>query len=207
VFPDRLRHNPNFVDIDETHAAKKPGNGVVYFGRLSNEKGVDVLIDAVASLGEPLRIAGAGPAERELRDRAAKAGAHVEFLGRLPREELHDVVRASRATVLPARWFENQPLSVLESYACGVPVVASNLGGLPEIVRNGETGALVPHNDPDALAGALSRYIDDEALAYHHGRAGRALVEGVHSPEAHVERLFHLYEEAGQLRDRSATSG
>jgi len=206
VFPDRLRHNPNFVDIGETYAADAPGHGVVYFGRLSYEKGIDVLIDAVAAIGEPLRIAGTGPAEQTLKSRAERSGADIEFLGRLPKEALHDVVRASRVSVLPARWYENQPLSVLESYACGVPVVASSLGGLPEIVIDGETGALVPHNDVAALSSALSRYVDDEAMAYQHGRAGRTLVEGVYSPEAHIERLFDLYDEARQPRDRRATS-
>lgn len=207
VFPDRMRHNPNFVDISETFAAKTPGRGILYFGRLSEEKGVDVLIDAVAELGEPLRIAGAGPAATSLEDQARRLGADVEFLGRLPKEALHDVVRASRVSVLPARWHENQPLSVLESYACGVPVVASALGGLPEIVLDGETGALVPHNDPHALASALSRYVDDEEIARKHGLAGRALVETQYSPDTHVKRLLDLYEEARHLRDRSPSSG
>lgn len=206
VFPDRLRHNPNFVDISETFATDAPGQGVVYFGRLSEEKGVDVLIDAVAAIGERLRIAGTGPAEQTLKDQAIRVGADVEFLGRLSKKALHDVVRASRVSALPARWYENQPLSVLESYACGVPVVASSLGGLPEIVIDGETGTLVPHNDVDALAKELSRYVDDEAIAHQHGRAGRKLVEDVHSPDTHVERLFRLYDEARQRRNRRTTS-
>lgn len=207
VYPDRLRHNPNFVDLDTMAAADRPGSGIVFAGRLSHEKGVDVLIDAAASIGEPLHLAGSGPDAPALEAQAAAREADVTFHGRLSTNDLHDLMRRSRVSVLPARWYENQPLSVLESYACGVPVIASDLGGLPEIVMPGVTGDLVPPNNPERLAAALEPYIGDAALAHEHGRAGRAMVEEHYSPQVHIARLNEFYAEASEHGDRRSSSG
>ena len=208
VYPDRLRHNPNFVDLDAIKPAKQPGRGIVFAGRLSHEKGIDVLIDATSALGEPLHIAGSGPEEGALAARAASLQADVTFHGRLATDDLHALIRGSRVSVLPARWYENQPLSVLESYACAVPVVASDLGGLPEIVVPGVTGDLVPANDAASLAAALEPYITDPELAHDHGAAARTIVEEQYSPQVHLTRLQRLYDEAiGRKHGREPSSG
>ncbi len=207
VYPDRLRHNPNFVDLGKIEPAQRPGDGIVFAGRLSHEKGVDVLIDAAAALGEELHIAGSGPDAAVLEERAASAGAKVTFHGRLATDELHELMRRSRVSVLPARWYENQPLSVLESYGCAVPVIASDLGGLPEIVVPGVTGDLVPPNDFDSLAAALKPYVEDADLAYQHGIEGRKMVEREYSPRVHLARLHGFYDEAIERRDRRGSSG
>lgn len=197
VFPDRLRHIPNFVDASTIEVKKREGGAVVYAGRLSREKGVDTLIEAAAKAGLRVEIAGTGPDASAYEALARSRGADgVRFRGHLRREELHRLIRSAAVLAIPSRCHENQPMIALEALACGVPVVASELGGLPELIDPGVDGELVRHNDADALAGALKRLVGDPARAFEMGRAGRAKVLAEFAPERHLERLERLYRQA-----------
>ena len=204
VFPDRLRWVNHFVDTTGIEDKQVPGGGVVYAGRLSPEKGVDVLVEAVSRMGPgaTLAVAGDGPDMPALQALATRvAPGQVTFHGRLPKAELHALVRASSVLAMPSRWYENQPMIVLEAFACGVPVVGTDLGGTPELIAPGRDGALVPINDPDALADSLRPFLDDPREAMEMGRAGRARVERDFSPTRHLQRLAEIYAQA------SASSG
>lgn len=199
VYPDRLRVVNHFVDPVTVPVKERPGGGVVYTGRLAPEKGVDTLIEAVAGLpaGVPVDIAGDGPARAELVELARRrVPGRVRFHGRLDKPALHALVRRAAVVAVPSRWHENQPMAVLEAYACGVPVVGTRLGGLPELVRDGVDGRLVPADDPAALAAALRDVLADAERAQLMGRAGRARIERDFSPAAHLARLRELYAQA-----------
>jgi glycosyltransferase involved in cell wall biosynthesis len=99
-------------------------------------------------------------------------------------------------SVVPSRWYENQPLAVLESFACGVPVVATKLGGLPDLIGDGATGRLVPHDDVAALAAALTELANDPAKTHSKGRRARVLAENRFSPESHLEAITAVYHES-----------
>lgn len=200
VFPERLRWIPNFVDVGRWPPKESPGTGVVFAGRLSHEKGVDVLIRAIAAMPDvTLDLAGAGPERAALERLAAEVGAadRVRFHGRLGTDELRSVLRKAAVAAVPSRWYENQPLAVLEAFACGLPVVGTELGGVPELIDPGVDGASVPANDPAALAAALRPLLADPGLAFRMGAAGRAKVERDFGPSMHLERLLGLYDEAG----------
>lgn len=200
IFPDRLHHVPHFFETDGVPIAARPGEGVLYAGRLSPEKGIDVLLDAVPALpaGTRALIAGDGPARLDLEARAAsRAPERVAFLGRLSRDALHQLIRSVAAVVLPSRWYENQPMIVLEALACGVPVVGTAMGGTPELIDDGVHGRLVPPDDPVALAGALNELLAEPAVAHAMGQAGRLRVEAEFSPGRHLERLSAVYAAAG----------
>ena len=207
VYAERLRCVPHFVDASVIDAKPKPGGEVLYVGRLAREKGVDVLIRAVSRLDPrtSLVIAGDGP-ERPALTRLAESVApgRVRFCGRVPRADVLALSRSCAVAVLPARWYENQPMSVLEAFACGVPVVASDLGGLPELIRPGVDGELVPADDSSALAAVLQELLADPDHAYAMGRAARARVLDEFSPEAHLKRLEVVYEEAAAISERAA---
>lgn len=196
VFPNRLRWIPNFVDVHSIEPKTEAGGGIVYAGRLSHEKGVDVLIEAVSSIGANLDVAGEGPERGALEAQARASGADVRFHGRLPAPDLHRLLRAASVAVLPSRWQENQPLSVLEAYACGVPVVGTSLGGVPELIDAGADGEIVRPDDFEALAEALKRVSRDPVRALVMGRAAREKAEREFSPEVHSSRLEAIYEEA-----------
>jgi len=198
VFVERLRHLPHFIDCGGISVRAGAGAGVAYAGRLAQEKGVDVLIEAVALLeGVTLEVAGDGP-EREALESLARrlAPERVRFHGALSKKATHDLLRGAALVAVPSRWYENQPMIVLEAFACGVPVVASQLGGLPELIEPGVDGALVPANDPLALAGALRDVLGDPGRAVSMGAAARAKVEERFQTATHLARLDELYSEA-----------
>jgi len=206
VSADRVRVLHNVVD-PAGEPATGPGRDLVVAGRLSHEKGVDVAIRAMTSVpGDAvLHVAGDGPdaeALRALADRVAPG--KVRFHGRLSAADLHRLVASCVATVVPSRWHENQPLSVLESFALGVPVVSSDLGGLPELVSEGVTGRLVPAEQPDALAAALTALVADPAAAHEMGRRAMELVATSFSPTSHLAGLDAAYRAAARGR---ATTG
>jgi glycosyltransferase involved in cell wall biosynthesis len=191
---ERFHHIPNFVDADALVPQGAPGKAFLYFGRLAPEKGIDVLIRAAAEARVPVAIVGTGPEEQSLRALADKTGGDIAFLGYRSGADLFKTVSEARAVVLPSTWYENAPMTLLESYALGRPVVGSAIGGIPELIREGETGAIVPPGDVEALAGALSRLaaLPDERVAAM-GAAGRAWVEREFSSKIYLERTLALY--------------
>lgn len=196
VYPDRLHVLRHPVDVDGLPVKAAPGGGVVFAGRLAPEKGVDTLIEAAALLpsGVAVDVAGDGPSRAALEDLAGRvAPGRVRFHGRLPKGELHELVRSASVAVVPSRWYENQPLAVLEAFGCGVPVIGTDLGGLPELIDDGVDGHVVAADDPRALADAVARTAGDPRKAWEMGRAGRAKVSRDFAPEAHLDGLRAAY--------------
>ena len=198
VYPDRMAHLNHFVDVAGTKPADIPGEGALYAGRLSNEKGVDTLIDAIGRLeGRRLRIAGDGPERANLEAQAQRvAPGRVEFLGRLDAETLQNEIRSAAVGVLSARWYENQPMIILETFTCARPFIATDLGGLPELIQPGVNGDLVPANDPGSLAEAIENVVSDPERAHAMGLAARADAEDRFSTESHLSGLDRLYQRA-----------
>lgn len=150
----------NFVDPDKlatihANGDTPRGDYYCYVGRLSAEKGVDTLLEAASRLDFPLRVAGTGPEEARLRD---KYGSHpaIEFLGHCDADSVAQLLLGARFMVIPSRWYENNPLSVIESLSAGTPVLGANIGGIPELIFPG-AGMTFPHGDPDAMAGAIAQ--------------------------------------------------
>lgn len=205
--PDKVVHLPNFVDAGGLAPRADPGEGFAYVGRLSEEKGVDTLITAIGSIpGATLTVAGDGPEREALETRAgAVASGQVRFLGQVDRTTLAELNRSVRAAALPARWHENMPLSVLETMAAGTPVVVSGLGGLPELVEDGVNGRVVPHDDPAALAEALTELGTSPTLARRMGGAARRRALERHDPARHLDQLEVIYDEIRAVRSVAAT--
>jgi glycosyltransferase involved in cell wall biosynthesis len=201
VYPDRLRWIPHFVEAGPEPIAAVESTTVVFAGRLSPEKGIDTLIDAVGRLGAGvgLEIAGEGPDRSRLEALASRvAPDRVHFAGRLDQKEMDALVARAAALVLPSRWYENQPMVVLEAFARAVPVVASDLGGTPELIRHGTDGFLVPPDDAAALAASLEALLVDPGRARAMGRAARQRALTTFSPQLHLRRLDDAYAEAGR---------
>ena len=204
VFPTRLRWIPNFVDASAIEPKDAPGGGVVYAGRLSGEKGVETLVRAAPSVAAPIDIVGDGPERAGLEDLAERLGApHVSFHGHVSRDVVHELVRGAAVAVMPSRGYENAPMGILEAFACGVPVVGTAHGGIPELIEAGVNGDLVAPGDERALARSLSRFTADPEAAFEQGVAGRRTVERAFSPQEHLERLDGVYREATAIARRS----
>ena len=169
----------------------------LYAGRLSKEKGVGTLLEAVNRIpGLSLRIAGTGPIEPELRRtvESSEMGDRVHFLGYLNEFELEGAVNSAAFTVVPSEWYENQPFAVLESFAASTPVVGSRMGGIPELVRENETGFLFHAGSVDDLSETLERAWTHKDLAGL-GASARDWVVERFDPNRHIERLVSIYNE------------
>jgi glycosyltransferase involved in cell wall biosynthesis len=202
VFPARLRHVPHFIDTSGVPVKRTPGGGVLVAGRLSHEKGVDIAIRSIGLLdGATLDVAGTGPDQTRLEELAtAVAPGRVRFHGLLSKLELERLMLEAAVVAVPSRWYENQPMVVLEALAHGVPVVGTTLGGMPELIEPGVTGELVAPDDPAAMATVLRRLLDDPAGTAAMGAAGRERIETGFSPAAHLELVRRVYGEAGGSR-------
>lgn len=203
---DRLHVVPNGVDTDLFRPRADPTRGerlqVVLVARMIRDKGADVLLDAVARLdrddievtvvGSQNFDAGAVPSpfEREVARRVAALGDRARLVPFLPRAEVAEVYRRADVVVVPSRWAEPFALTVLEGMAVGAPVVASAVGGIPEVV--GDAGLLVPPDDPAALAEALTALADDEPARLRLGTAARtwALAHDWRAARAHLDRVL-----------------
>jgi len=191
-------HIPNFADVESLTPSFGPGKHFLYFGRLSKEKGLVTLLDAAAKSGVEVWLVGVGPMEESLRRQAAATGARVRFCGFQKGAALWDLVRGSRAVVLPSEWYENAPLTILEAYACGKPALGARIGGIPELIRPGETGDMFESANSDDLARVLRHYQRaSDAEVETQGREGRAWVERDFTVQRHVDRLIGAYRAAG----------
>lgn len=196
-FPRTVELLPNFVPPAASPADPADGRSIGYAGRLSHEKGVDVFLRAAADLpGIPFRIAGTGPAAESLAQQAARDGAgNVTFLGRLTREDLFQEYRGWRAAVVPSVWYENCPLSVLEPLSLGIPVIGSDLGGIPELLEEG--GVTVPPGEAASLATAIADLWEQPGEARELGVRGRGFVERKHSARAFTVAFAALVDSLG----------
>lgn len=169
----------------------------LYFGRLDDDKGVDVLVEAMRSVDADLDVVGHGEVEQDLRRLAADLPAgNVTFLGPIFGRDLEPYLERSIATVLPSRQMEGTPYAVMQSFASGRAVVATNVGALPDVIDDGRSGLIVPINDPIALAGALSRLVADRDEAARMGAAGRAVVLDRYEPKRYLAAVEGVYASA-----------
>lgn len=197
---ERFIYIPNFVDIDHLQPSGEPGEAFVFFGRLGPEKGLATFVRAVALAKVKGWIVGTGPEEEMLRRLVDETGADVEFLGYRIGESLFNTIRAARAMVLPSEWYENGPMSVMEAYALERPVIGANIGGIPELIRENETGVLFPSGNADALAECMRRFSDMPKKSISTmGKAGRNWMREDFTDVRYRERILDLYREMGAL--------
>jgi glycosyltransferase involved in cell wall biosynthesis len=208
---DRRKLHVVFTPIDASRLVveEHDDDSFLYFGRISPEKGIDVLIEAANRMRcKNCRVLIVGEmcgqyAEQCVEQAARGTGARVEFLGPRRGDDVFALIRSCRATIMPSRWIENVPNTLLESFACGKPVVGSNVEGVSVVVRDGENGLLFPPGDAADLARKLDALAADPGLARQFGRASRRLVEEQHNPERHYESLMQAFEAALARRNRS----
>jgi glycosyltransferase involved in cell wall biosynthesis len=195
---DKFAYIPNYVDSTRFEPSFEPGNYFLYFGRLAPEKGVATLMRAAKAAGVTLKIAGTGPIEAELHALQAELQGDIEFLGYRSGAALHALIREARAVVLPSEWYENAPMSVLESFALGTPVIGARIGGIPEMVMDGETGWTFESRNTVELSALLSRVagMPSEKVA-EVGRSARNHVSNNFNRAGYLQATLELYASLG----------
>ena len=185
----------NFVDVSDITPNFSVGEYVLYFGRVHRSKGILTLIAAAAPLKQvPLYIVGDGEAMPEVQQIIEQNGCdHIRLLGFKQGDELRELILNSICTVLPSEWYENCPMSVLESYAYGKPVIGAAIGGIPELIVDGVDGFLVPSGGQEALRAQLIWMSEHKNEAVEMGRVGRRKMETEFDADIHYEKIMEVY--------------
>lgn len=192
----RIEVLPHFIDATRYEPVYAPGAEIAYVGRLSEEKGIGILLAAMEKIPEVrLKVIGTGPMEKKLKDFCAIAGLkNVRFLGQLRHTETMEEIGRSRFVVIPSLFYEPFGYLAIEAACMGKAVVASRVGGLPELVKDNETGVLSPPGDVKALASAIASLSANEPMIRAYGKAGRAAVEERFRPDDYYKKLMEIYE-------------
>lgn len=195
---ERIVVKPNFVDFDAP--AELDRFGFLFVGRLSAEKGIDVLVDAARALGDScIRVAGSGP----------ESACVLEVKGVVPLGALSsDAVRVEMsralALVLPSIWYENFPRTLVEAFGCGLPVIASRIGALADLVNEGVTGLLFEPGNSHDLAKKMSWAQQHPEQMAEMGRNARALYEAEFTAERNHQQLVAIYQDAMNAKKSKA---
>lgn len=193
---DALHTVPNFWPAADSPPSETDARHVLFVGRLVVEKGVDVALRAAARSGVTLRIVGDGPLRSDLERLARELDAPAEFVGPLWGDEVEKEMRSASALVVPSVWHEVSPLVIYQAMTLGVPVIASNVGGIPDLIGQGR-GTLVPGGDVEALAARLSDLLSDGSPFRAGARAAYDYSLAELSRDRFIERVVRAYGAAG----------
>lgn len=200
---DKIHCIPTFTSSKTKVGNPEIGSYGLYFGRITEEKGVETVIKAYEKLPEyTVKIMGDDTTEEatKLKNYVKKHKIkNVEFLGFKSGEELENIIKAARFTLIPSIWYDNLPNTALESFQYSKPVIASNIGSLPELVIDGENGYLFNPSDEEDLIKKI-KMLDDDKLVKKMGEASRRRLENRFSPNAHYEALMKVFNEAIENR-------
>ena len=195
-FKGKIVYIPNFVDVLEY----EPKYGweekiIVYFGRLSQGKGIRTLIEAVKRLDVKLKIIGDGPIREEL-ERMVKGESisNVEFLGYKTGDDLKNEIKKSMFVVVPSEWYENNPISILEAFALGKPVIGAEIGGIPEIIQDNITGLFFAAGNVNDLRDRIKLLLEEAHKIELMGRSARVFVEEKFNSNLFYNKLIKIYE-------------
>ncbi|MDR1356739.1 MAG: glycosyltransferase [Tannerellaceae bacterium] len=181
---------PNFTPLLPCAAVAK-GDYCLYIGRISEEKGIPTLVEAVKGSGIQLRVAGTGPLLESLR---RQSPPNVEFTGHKSGDELYDYIRRARFVVVPSECYENNPMSVIEAMTLGTPVIGSRIGGIPELIEDGLNGYLFEPGSPRDLRLTLDKALSMPADKYDTlRREAQTFARANFGEEAYYRKLITLY--------------
>lgn len=190
-------HLYNFISLPEV-SIKEKCNYHLYIGRLSREKGLYTLIKAFQTQpGLNLKIAGTGPMAVELQEYCKQHKlANIEFLGFVSGTDKENCISSARFVIVPSEWYENNPMSIIESFSLGTPVIGADIGGIPELVQNDKTGYLFKSGSIDELVYILKK-IDQLPKERYQSLTVNSLnfADKHFNKNKHYEKLITIYQE------------
>jgi len=197
-FKKEIIYLPNFINTKEYEPEYNSNDKTIcYFGRLSKEKGVFTLLDAMKGSNAKLKIIGEGPLKKRLRLKVKSEKLdNIDFLGYKTGDELKNEIKNSVAVVLPSECYENNPRAVLEAFASGKPVIGARIGGIPELVKDNETGLTFQPRNPENLREKILMLIDNPNKVAQMGKNARKFVEENFNPEKYYKKLIKIYQSA-----------
>ncbi len=189
---------PQMISVPNTHVIAGNNSYVLFVGRFDQIKGIETLIESTKLTPEiPYLIVGDGPLDKWVRDNAAKS---VTFAGYVPRRDIGRIYQKARIVIFPSTNFEGFPLVPLEAMSYGVPVIASRIGGLPEIVEDGKNGILFEPGNPGDLSQKVRALWNNSDQCNKLGIAGRKKVQTHYTKEKYYGRLMDIYRKAIDMK-------
>ena len=187
---------PYTLDLEAYEPCYEPSDYFVFMGRLTHEKGVNFLLDAAKEIrGADLYILGTGPLEDEMRQRVKNENLNnVKMLGYKGGDELRDIVRKAKFTVITSEWHDNSPLVIYESLSLGNPIIGSRMGGIPELIEEGVDGFVFDRGDKDTFVARVNELIANPEMAIEMGRNARKKSEALYGFDEHYTKLMKLYD-------------
>ena len=191
--PEQFTIKGNFIE-DPGLAEQPRGDSLLFVGRLSPEKGIRSVVEACASANFKLTVIGDGP-DRSIVEEAAKSNPNIRYLGFQNRDTILEHMRTCRALIFPSVWYEGFPITLLEALATGTPVIASAVGGIPEIVQHGVNGMLFKPGSRTELLESISE-IERPGKAEALSRNARKVYLERYTPGKNYETLMDIYRQA-----------
>ncbi len=186
----------NFNNVGIISDTEGTGDYYLYIGRISFEKGIKTLIDAaIMTNSGTLKIIGEGPLKEQMLSYIKSRGnnAKIEFLGHRNHDEVIEFLKGARFLVLPSECYENFPYSVIEAFSCGKPVIASRLGGIPEIVKNWKTGLLFPPGNTENLGLKIRFLMKHPDKTRMMGESAKEFVKERLNRDSYYKKLMEVY--------------
>lgn len=193
-YKEKSSHIYNFSPIIPDHVSSNTKSSYfLYFGRLSKEKGVFTLLNAAKDSAISLKVVGTGPLSGDVESFCCNSD-NIAYLGYRKGEELESIIQGASYVVVPSEWYENNPMTVIEAFSFGVPVIGANIGGIPEIIEDGVTGFLFNSRDTADLASTLIKAKNIGANEYNEmSRNARNFALENFSSHSHYNKLMELY--------------
>lgn len=191
--PEKVVHMPLFLRKDQFEDNGKDEGYLLFLGKIDSIKGIEVLAEAARRAPEVEVLLAGRADDQKAENMLANLPPNAHYLGMKSGQELKDLLHGARTLVLPSLWYENQPFVILEAFAAGKPVIASNLGGMKELVKDRERGLLVEPRDPESLSIAMKWVVDHPTESRNLGHNAFQYVISNHSPEIHYEKLEAIY--------------
>lgn len=194
---NKIKALHNFVELKDYDLEVSDEEYALYFGRLSKEKGILNLINAFTKLKEgKLYIAGEGP-EKETIEKIIKENNledRIKLLGFLNADQMKDTIRKCKFVIVPSIWYENCPYSVMETLAIGKPVIGANIGGIPELVKNEQSGLTYKYDDIDELANKMETLFNNEDLVSKYGVNAKKQANELYGKDIYYKNIMNIYE-------------
>lgn len=196
---EKVLMKPNYIDTDKLRRKSEITTNIyaLFIGRLSPEKGINILLAAWKHLGNklPLKIVGDGPI-KSIVAKSAKMSSSVEWLGPKSREDVLDLMKDAFVLILPSIWYEGLPMTIIEAYSVGLPVIASNLGSMSSVIEHGHTGLHFRPGDPKDLAEKVNWAINNPKELTQMRLEARKEYESKYTAEINYKKLMDIYKTA-----------
>ena len=206
VNPDKIFKQYYTINLNDFPYQENFENYIVYFGRLADEKGILTLLKAMKDVKKTsLLIIGTGPQEEVLRNYVEQNQMrNVFFQGYKNQEEIKEIIGNAKFVLVPSEWYDNSPLVIYESFSMGKPVIGSDLGGIPELVDDGENGFVFRAGDSNDLKDKILKLLESDNLIKSFGKAAREKAELEFEPKVHYEIMIKKYEKLLQEKNENS---